>query len=430
MGSSNLESAELPKVSIKSYKIKQEEGKSTIYFNLTSVIKSNTFTSKRTLQEFDTLNKHLIDSFPQSAYPNLKIPSLTLLPSQGLEEKVSILNEYLSGFSLPEFFSQFSLDFLGISGSSRAILLRQYEEIMKNEEKVERSEFRSNSVIEKYYNPTSSSTDDTQDDDFDHHYSNFIDIKLPRWLEVSDHIEFEIIWTSNSSLSGTCTKRYKDILEFHNSLCKQVAPAKLPQFPSKNYLKKLSIVDEKALNLRKAKLEAYLNHVFNDVAFLTAESLNFLEFPLSLDKIWLFCLNHAEVRTLGRFIVSPVIDDHGHHLVYDIRLAKYQDKSKKNEWSISRRYRQFDNMHDFLVKRAQSPVLLRFNEAFSVKDASFPCLPGKSMSPILSLTEINSRRVGLERYLEELMSLPGLMNAYMFRQFIQDPGTGETLKIN
>ena len=433
LGSSSSDSFDHLKTSIKSYKIKQEEGKTIIYFNIASTTDSKTFITKKTIQEFDALNHHIYEAFPSAAYPNMSIPSLNILPTQELEDKVTILNEYLNSLSLPEFYSQYFLDFLGITGKQKNVLLKQHEEIMKNEENIERSEFRSGmrsgSIAERYFNPTIT-TDDTFDEGLDHQSNQFIHITIPKWIEVYNHIEYQINWSTNNNLgSGTICKRYKDILEFHKALTKLVAPAKLPDFPSKNYLKKLNKIDKKALSQRKTKLEVYLNHVFNDVAYLSNDSLTFLEIPLSLNNFW--CIqSNIEVKIEGKFHVSPVIDDDGYHLVYDIKLSKYQDKIKKHEWSISRRYRQFDILQESLLKRSQSPILSSFNEATCINDSIFPSLPSKSVSKILSLPEINSRKQGLESYLEELLLIPGILQAYILRQFIEDPEVNETFKIN
>ena len=430
-GSPNTQDlTEFPRISIKSYKIKQEEGKSVICFTITSLIKSTSFLAKRNLQEFDALNRHIFKNFPASEYPNMKIPVLPNVSGLDIEEKVRSLSEYLDSLVFPEFFSETFLVFLGITGIHKVNLSKTNEEVLKYEENFEKQQFRSNSIAEKYFNPSLSLVESI-DDQPAKHFSDVIEICIPRWVEKEDHIEYEIIWLIKSDNSSKSVyKRYKDLLEHHKILGKAVHPAKLPEFPSKNYLKKLSKIDDKALNLRKENLEAYMNHIYNDFAFLCTESLEFLGIPNTLLSFWHTPKVLSIIKISSPLICKPVIDDLGHHLLFTIKLAKFQDEKKKNEWEITKRYRQFDILHHLLSKRQQSPILSGFYECKSIKDIALPNLPGKSVGALVSSEEIETRRLGLEKYLEGLLSFKENLYSYTMRQFIEDPNNDQIFKIN
>lgn len=430
-GSTSLQdSGECPKISIKNYKIKQEEGKTVICFTITTVFNSVPYVAKRNLQEFDSLNRHVVKSFPVSEYPNFNIPSFPNVFGKDNEEKIVVLGEYLNSLASPEFFSEFFLDFLGINGVNKTNLLKKNEIILRNEESVEKNQFRSDSIAERYFNPSLLNAE-TLEDQPTQNCCEYIEIKILRWLEVEEHIEYEISFNLKSENNPKSTlKRYKDILEFHKNLAKLVSPAKLPEFPSKNYLKKLTKIDEKALNLRKDNLELYLNHVYNDVAFICTESLEFLGISTSLTAIWQVPYINYNIKLAGPLICSPIIDDLGHYILYTIKLAKFQDKQKKCEWEITKRYRQFDTLHHFLNKRVQSPILNKYHEFRGIKDVNLPSLPGKSVGVLISSEEIEARRLGLEKYLEEILAVPGNLQSYILKQFIQDPSNENFYKIN
>lgn len=65
--------------------------------------------------------------------------------------------------------------------------------------------------------------------------------------------------------------------ELHTSIKLVIWPAKLPSFPSKNYLISLKGLDPQAIEKRKEAIEEYLRHILNDPAFLCDATLKFIE---------------------------------------------------------------------------------------------------------------------------------------------------------
>ncbi|OMJ88103.1 hypothetical protein SteCoe_10001 [Stentor coeruleus] len=469
---------EYPKISIKSYKIKQEENRSVTYFNVVSIIKNITYMSKKNIQDFDNLDKVISQRFPKSEYPNLYIPTFPKIKVFDIDERMKILTDYLTSLVTPEFFLPEFLDFLNIGEPYKNNLLTLNEDALKNEVTLSSLDHRSCSIIEKYFTGgnrdtvdhigepyknnlltlnedalknevTLSSLDhrscsiiekyftggnrDTVDtDDGEVRYlKTYIDLKIEKWIQVGSHVEYEITWSFQLlSLNGSCYKRYNEILDFHKNLCKTLHPARLPKFPSKNYLKNLNKNDEQALTKRKVQLTKYLSHVMNDLAFLTEESLQFLGIETTIDKIWSINIPEYTIKLFNPIACFPEIDDSGHYLKYSVKIAKFLNSIKKREWSFSRRFREFDELHSFLTKRFQSPMISSYLNYLNITNIIIPGIPHKTVAPLVNSTEIENRRKSLENFLEQLFQVPQIIHAYALKVFILDIDDEENYMIN
>ena len=421
---------EYPTISIKSYKMKEECNKSITLFTIISTISSHPFRSKRSIADFDILHKEIKNKFPADTFPNLSIPSYGNILGYTAEDKMKIFAEYLNSLSAPEFMLPEYLDFLRITDPYRTTLLRANEEILQKDATLNVSELRSESIIERYFNPsTQKDISESLDDYGEYLYHKHIEVKISKWIEVEKHIEYSVIWAIHYlDLNGSAQKRYNEFLEFHDHHSKIVAPAKLPKFPSKNYIKKLTKIDEKALGLRRTQLEDYLSHVLNDPAFLCKEALEFLDINTTVESILSFHHPASDIKLQAPLTCYPEIDDPGYHLVYSIKLSKSTEVGHKIDWCVTRRYREFDELHSFLQKRAQSALLLKGGHKYTV--TSMPSLPGRSLVQLVSHTDIENRRCGLERFLEDLLVVPKISDAYVLHKFLLEPESHEGFMIN
>ena len=424
------EQLEYPLISIKSYKIKQECSKSITIFTIISTINSQIFISKRSLADFDSLQKEIKTKFPQEIFPNLTIPSFSSILAYTAEDKMKVFVEYLNNLSAPEFMLPEFLDFLRITDPCRANLIKANEEILQKDATLSVGELRSESTIERYFNTsTKSEIAENLDEQSGYLYQKYIEVKISKWIEVEKHIEYSIIWAIRyMELSGGTQKRYNDFQEFHKHHNKIVTPARLPKFPSKNYIKKLTKIDEKALNLRRVKLEDYLSHILNDPAFLCREALEFVGINTTVESILSFKHPASQIKLQSPLSCYPEIDDRGYHLVYSIKLCKSVEGSQKIGWCVTRRFREFDELHCFLQNRAQSALLSKGSHKCTV--ISMPNLPGKSVGQMVCPADIESRRHGLEKYLEDLLLVPKISQAYVLHKFLQEPESHSGILIN
>lgn len=404
---------ELPKISIKSYKIKENFNET--YFTIISTIKFESFVAKRTVADFENLQKFILGKFNADLYPNMSIPNFPNIFPYSTEDRMKIFAEYLNALASPEFMLNEVLDFLEVVDPWKENLMKKDEEGVLGDTII--NEQRSGSIIEKYFQPKSAEKE-VDDEQNEYRYSRYFTLKISKWLVVESHIEYFILWSSPKlELTGSAQKRYNEILELHKILSKIVSPARLPKFPSKNYLKILTKIDEKALNRRKSQLESYFSHIINDPAFLCQEVLDFLNIPSSIEKILIYKFPICEISLQPPLHCDLEIDDSGHFIVYNIKLCKSQD-IKKVEWNVIRRFREFDELNVFLIKRGQSPLLPKRN---SKGFDPIPSLPSRSVAPLISPSEIENRRIGIEKYLEDLLLITDLQQAYCLHEFLQEP---------
>ena len=120
---------------------------------------------------------------------------------------------------------------------------------------------------------------------------------------------------------------------------------------------------------------------------------------------------------------GDISDDCTHYILYHANIAKaFGNSNFEIEWTISKRYSQFDALHKKLQQRQNSIALKKFlihkDEQF--KDIPLPPLPSKTISPLSTLEEIEGRKQLLEIYLRELLINPAVTCSPVFREFIDE----------
>ncbi|CAG9318214.1 unnamed protein product [Blepharisma stoltei] len=433
--------------SIKECKIKTENNKQVVYFHIIVTSGGRTHTVRRTYAEFDSLHKTLRLKFPVDEFPYLDFPSFPRFHqnSYNLDYRMKALNDYLQELCFPEFMAAVFLDFLEINGHERTECLEYHNKVVNEERHLsigsnDESGSRHGSVVANYYQPKFVYADEADTVQVpNYHLHSFINVKILKWIEERDHIEYAVQWKiPRLTQEGTIQKRFNEFYEFHRKLKKSLAPAGLPKFPSKNYLQNFRSQDSHALEIRKRKLENYLGHVLNDTAFLCQDVLDFINCTVDLESIW-----KSRLQGISYILHSPItwegeVDKESHFLLYSLNFSKLYKGRQLCEWNIKRRYKDFNRLNRFLTKRLESPTLgnyIRFQQKLnitkprknSIEIQVLPSLPGKSISPLSSPGEIEARRKGLEKYMEELIAMPISAESFAFREFIDDPEIKQNL---
>ena len=122
-------------VSIKDYKIKVENSKQKVLYNITVKIKGDTYKVRRTYSEFDKLYRSIRKNFPLDIYPYMNFPVFPIFAGSTLntEEKTIQLNEFLNSLCCPEFMIEETLDFLNIHGEFREKLQDEHQDVIDQE---------------------------------------------------------------------------------------------------------------------------------------------------------------------------------------------------------------------------------------------------------------------------------------------------------
>jgi len=431
------EDIEIPQIrintSIRDYKIKNENQKQVVYYNIIVSLYNSTHTVKRKYLDFDNIHKSLRRRFSQEEFPYLNFPAFPIFKSKSypMEMRMKMLNDYLKEIVYPEFMTDELVEFLEIPSPSRESLLEEHKKFYEAERELdiqqEEIPSRHGSFVPTYYQPTTVDSSQSYSNSTNYHLQTFFHLRIPNWVQQENHVEYAISWKAiGFGTEGLVQRRFNNFFELHTSLKKALAPAKLPKFPSKNYLKNLRRMDPEAIELRRKGLEEYLSHVLNDPAFQCEKLLEFIGCSIPLDTIW-----ESKTKTFKYMLFEPIswegdVDQDGLFISYSMTFIKLFLGKKLGEWSIRRRYKEFSQLHNFLVKRLASPSLHRYQKKQQVRRAShyspteFPSLPSKTISAPTSAKEIEQRRKALENYIEGLVALPHVTNSYEFRAFIED----------
>ena len=107
-------------------------------------------------------------------------------------------------------------------------------------------------------------------------------------------------------------------------------------------------------------------------------------------------------------------NDSSQYITYIIRFRK-DLLGKNQEWEVTRRFREFVALHKNLMNRHTSYLLREFLEEVPKE---LPELPNRSLTPLCTCEEIESRKVALEKYLQELLGNNAVTCSYEFRMFI------------
>lgn len=411
-------------LSIKNYKIKVENSKQIVLYNITVKIKGEVYKIRRTYHEFDRLYKSIRKSFPLEVFPYMSFPSFPIFTGMNLtlEQKTHALNEFLIGLCCPEFMLQETLDFLNIKGPFRDKLLEEHEEILEAEKAVTITEVDENT----YGNKDSFSTDNRisifeKSSKLHTHLHNFFQIKLNVTELANNKSEYLLTWViPNSSDHFEVRKKFRDFSNLNTLLKKTLYPAILPKFPEKSYVQNLRKVDSQALEIRRRKLEKYLSHLLNDPGFICQEILDFIGCQVDLNAI-IDKPCGSEYELNGQVGWEGELDGNSSYIIYVMNFVKYYEGEKVNEWSIKRGFKDFEYMDQFLLKRTKSHIFLNYLNFFKQKMTDWPKLPNKYPTNLSNPTEIDICRSEIQNYMEELCSVTLIGTAYAFKCFIDDP---------
>lgn len=387
----------------------------------------NAHSVMRQYSDFHEIHCNFQRKFTKDQFPNLQLPELPVIASSrmSIDDKIQRLNAYLEGVLVPELMTEELLDFLGVEGKRRTELGQQHEAAMK-----------ALGVLESV--PSVEEVEEVEEvrtEEFAHTVSKaiFLRVTIGKWGQSSlpdGHIDYTLEW-STSSQSGTAIKRYNEFYALHKRITSELTPCHLPSFPSKNYLANFTKqVNPTAVNIRKAALEEYLSIVCNDPVYLSSSVLDFLGVKMTLADLWSSHLPQFEYILQTPVTWEGEVDkDESQYTVYLMTFIRKnkQEQEDTMQWKVGRRFREFDKLHSELQNRVKSPLYAQYcSHLGQTPVTSFPALPHKSLVPVSTYVKIEQRRKALQGYMLELLKVPGIVDAYAFREFIQEPEPGKS----
>jgi len=373
---------------------------------------------KRQFSEFRTLHEALRTNFNEESFPNLAFPNLPNVPSLEIEAKIAQLNEYLAALLVPELMTDQLLDFLDIKDAARVELAALHNQAMKA-----LGFFEAGSRHEsfRFTQPELSALPALT-------RALYFSVYIESWEQSSDpdgHVNYTLNWQcAHFTSQGKCIKRFNDFYSLHQALRSELG-CELPSFPKKNYLAGFGkALDQTALSTRKSALETYLRAVCNDPAFLSETTLRFLGCPVSRLDLW-----HNGTERFEYSLFPPVswegeVDDQQlHYTVYILTFLRKDIETGSNlQWKVSRRFREFSKLHQQLLSRSKSTAYLQYYLVLSRPLPVLPPLPRKGLVALSSHQELEQRRKALQIYVQELLRVPYVSEAYALRSFLQEPG--------
>lgn len=413
------------RVSIAGYKIKQIQNTSYIQYNLNITVNNTNYKISRSVADFEALDQALREKFPKADFPNLEFPEFSpeVLRKCSTEERGNLLGKYLAFLCHDDFMTPDLLNFLQIEGAYRDILTHKHnlmlEERLLGAESIPRSE----SKLIDYYTPQS---------DIKNYIENpvttrlmwVIQVSIPSYrYDESTQILDYYMKTEIQALGFDKLRPYKfaDFCDLHKALKKTLQPGNIIAFPAKNYGQSFKTKDKLAIEARKEKLELYFSQILNDPAYLCKELLDFIgcdaDLTQVLDLIPTFKYRLTEEMTWE----GDISDDSTHYILYCIYIGKATSNSTYEvQWRISRRYREFDALHKILHQRHSNPALENYLRHCGKQAKPLPSLPSKTLSPLSTLEEIETRKSLLELYVKDLISNPSVICSFAFQEFINE----------
>ena len=427
------------KTSIIGNKIKEVKGIRIISYTISVSHNSSSNQISRTLEDFEALDSSLRKKFPRSEYPNLAFPEFVIenIRKESIENRAKILQVYLSELCVQEFMTSDLLNFLQIEGHTRDLLA--FRNSTGIDEKINFSEevIRSESNISPYFSPNSlvQQIDLAKQAD---QIQWLVAVSIPSYRIEEDTVDYFIKSVIKPlNIDKIQPRNYKEICDVHNILKKSVGPAKILNFPSKNYSKSLKKKEKDAIEQRKKQVEYYFSCILNDPAYLSQEVLEFIGCDSSPQDLYSLIPKFSYKLKEEAEWQDEIGDDSSHFISFSFTISRSKADSFTSsfspnpkfevEWEISKRYREFDTIHKKLSIRHSSPLLKQYlmltNQ--SSKDSkevlrSLPQLPSKTMSHLSTLSEKNERKKQLFNYLDQLLQNPGVTCSYFFREFIED----------
>ena len=413
---------QLPVVSIgmDNFKKKLQAEKSVVRYEVIVSIDGIAQQLWKTYAEFEALQAAILAKF-RFEFPNLSIPSLpAFTANDSIDTRLEGLKQFIQSLNFPVFHCEDLLNFLKIAGNQRESLLREHYRVtgrpdclqvlaLSNTESIAMQEAAvftrkqgSNIVF------------------------SFFEVGISDWRQCFDgHVEYDIQWKLAPDLlpafpnrEGKVTHRFNEFYLLHKALKQDISPASLPAFPRKTYLSRLTGVDKEAVECRRRGLEVYLRSVLNDPAYLSPRLLDFLACrPVACREL---VLSHRPVLCDVR-LVLPIqwegeLGENGEqNVAYILDFERGM-----RHWTTKRHFRDFEYLHRNLASRALSPLLREYASLKGETEyCDLPTFPKKGLS-FASVRELEGRKKGLEVYLQALLQWPLLLEAFTFRQFLDE----------
>lgn len=424
---SQTQSADLV-IEMENYKKKLQGEKSVVLYELRVSIRSCSQVLWKTYMDFEKLQRELSTKL-RTEFPMLKLPRLPdFSMSDSIDFKLEGLKRYMTEINFPAFYCDVFLDFLSLPTDIRDFLIREHFKITGNSD-LQQARTTSYATPIMLSDLTLSSPR-SHPPKLSH---SFFEVTIGSWYQTESqdgHIEYEMEWKGCVEGDWECrvgkvTRRFNDFYLMHKGLKQDIAPAKLPDFPSRAFLKKLiKGIDKEAIEARKRALETYMRHTLNDPAFLAPRILEFIDCPLT--PIEIFSKHRPNICVIKFHLPidweGELGDNDEQYILYLLRLEK-----AGHQWTVKRRFREFDALHHLLTGRLNSPYLAEFHRVMGqncgsdlIHPEDFPTMSKKPL-PLSTTAEIETRRKGLEVYFQALLQFPYVMEAYAFRQFIEEP---------
>lgn len=408
-------------VSIKDYKIKVENNKKIVLYNITIKIKGEVYKIRRTYNDFDKLYKSIKKSFPIEIFPYMVFPQFPVFTNMNftMEEKTLYLNDFLVSLCCPEFMLEETLNFLNIQGPFREKLLEEHEEVLETEKGLQVPEDGEGSYTKSFISSQKVSIFEKSSKTHTNLHVYFqVKISIPE--SVSNKKIYRLTWTAPGITDHTILdKRYKDFTHLNSVLKKTLSPAILPKFPSKSYVQNLRKADAQGTEIRRRKLEKYISHILNDPGFQCQDILDFIDCKLDINQIW------EKKFNVEYDLSSPVgwegeLDGTSSYIVYILNFSKFFNQEKVSEWTVKRTFEDFTYFENFLAKRMKSPQLIKYFKIHSEKIEDWPKFSAKNPTSLSNPNEIEVCRKEIEFYIEQLCQTPFINQAYAFKAFIDD----------
>lgn len=390
-----------------------------VLFRISVKIGGNEHSTQRQFSEFRELHEGLRSNFSEETFPNLVFPNLPNVNSLEIEEKIAQLNKYLSALLIPELMTDQLLDFLAIKDGVRIELSALHEQAMKA-----LGVFEPGSRHDSFhFTQIQSSAPQAVT------RALYFSVIIESWEQSTDpdsHVNYLLSWQCIPFASqGKCTRRFNDFYSLHQALKSELS-CDLPSFPKKNYLAGFGkALDQASLSVRKEALETYIRAVSNDPAYLSESTLRFLGCSVSRQTLWYSQYEPFEYSLFPPVAWEGEVDDQQvHYTVYILTFQRIDRETGANlQWKVSRRFREFNKLHQQLLSRLKSTAYLQHCSALSRPTApALPPLPRKGLVALSSHQEIEQRRKALQTYIQDLLRVPHVFEAYALRFFLQEPG--------
>lgn len=416
------------KVKIRDYKTKLKNNRSVVFYNIYVTTDGQTNMIRRNYSEFDTLHKVILERFQGI---DILIPDFPLFTSAAIsiEHRMKALSGYLEELCKPEYMIQELLDFLKIADERMLSIIEERSKIVESDTSPDisfNSDFRHGSIAYNYYHPQSSRTSPPEDNiNPSPKYQNLFSVLIDK-NNLNNEMAYIVIMSKIDGHTYNIEKSISDLHTLHKNMSRMINPAKLPAFPTSSVFAVLRNSEEEDISFRLKRLEYYLAVIFNDLAYLNHTLLEFFGIPIEIKEIWNFRGNFQYILHTPITWESDIDESGQHFIVYALSITKHEKNTKSSQWTIYRRYKQFDQLHKKLLIRNESPVLFDYLKIkYSVNDPStfeLPKLPSKTITTLSSHREIEFRRKDLEKYTQDLLVIPHVQDSFYFREFIDDAG--------